>query len=520
MKSINSKDVQFYSPLINDYINGELKKKNIISWEYSEEQLINNTKNRRFSKEDRSVLVSAIQSQYQDLDLTESELNSIDLLGKNTTFTITTGHQLSLIGGPQFFYTKILDVINLAKKLSIKHEVNFVPVFWMATEDHDYEEISSVNLFGKKINCPGENKGPVGRISSSYFNDFLKEVNSVLGDGEIYAQIKSLINSSFNTSKTLAQATRIFVRGLFADKGLVIVDGDDTQLKNRARNIFESELCNKVAFHSVSAQIEKLQGYKIQVNPREINLFYMEDSIRQRILKNDFGYSTVDNNYNWTNSEMKELISASPDKISPNVLIRPLYQEVVLPNVAYMGGAGEIAYWLELEGMFKAFNVDFPIPIVRTSYFSASNKSICWLKELGVEFSDLFGNNDLLRNNVALKISDVEINFQEEENGLNELYAKLLEKALKIDSNLEKVILGEKKRAISALNNVEKRFVNAEKKKHEQTLNKLDNSIQKLFPNGSPMERVDSFIPLLANPNFEFIPVMDVFKGEICLIEY
>lgn len=518
MKSINSQDVSFYTPLINDYLKGELKNKNIVSWDYSESQIFENVKKRSFSPDQRDKLVSTLKQQYGSVELTTEEKTSLQLLEAENTFTITTGHQLSLIGGPQFFYTKILDVINLCKHLSGHEEYNFVPVFWMATEDHDYEEISSVNLFGKKISCPGENKGPVGRIDSAYFNSFLEEINSVLGDGEAFRKVKSMINEAFKNGTTLAEITRIFVRGLFADQGLLIIDGDDVLLKQQMKSIFLKELMEKSTFEKVGQQVDHLNGYKIQVSPREINLFYIEKDLRERIVENESGFQTVDGSYKWTNTELEELVENSPEKISPNVLLRPLYQEVVLPNVAYMGGAGEISYWLELESMFKEFEIDFPLPIVRTSYFIAPKKTMDWLDSIDVKFKDLFGNTDQLQNEVAKRISTVEINFSSEINQLKLMYEGLLSKAKSIDSNLNKVVLGEEKRALGALQNVEKRFVNAEKKKHEQTLNKLKSSINKLFPNGSPMERVDSFIPLLAKESFQFQSTLNPFEGDIVLL--
>ena len=145
MKVLNNQEVPFYPSLINDYINGDLNKKSIINWEYSESQILENTINRTFTQTERVLLVNVLQNQYKKLDLTVSEKVSLKLLENNSTFTITTGHQLNLLGGAQFFYTKILDVIRLSEKLTGSSNYDFVPVFWMATEDHDYDEISYVN---------------------------------------------------------------------------------------------------------------------------------------------------------------------------------------------------------------------------------------------------------------------------------------------------------------------------------------------------------------------------------------
>jgi bacillithiol biosynthesis cysteine-adding enzyme BshC len=518
MKVINSKEVEFYPSLINDYISGELNEKGIIDWEYSEDQVLKNAINRNFSKAQREILFDVLKEQYRNCKLTEEEEKSLSLLNSDNSYTITTGHQLNLLGGSQFFYTKILDVIRFSKKMSKDSKFDFVPVFWMATEDHDYEEISSVSLFGKKITCPGVNRGPVGRMSNSYFKDFLIEVETILGDGERFKKIKEIISTSFNESATLAEITRTFVRALFSDKGLLIIDGDHKALKQQFSKAVQQEVSHQTTFKAVNQQIALLANYKIQVNPREINLFYIEDNSRDRIVKTDNGYSTVANLKSWSLESFKKFTKSNAESISPNVLLRPLYQETILPNVAYMGGAGEISYWLELEPMFKEFDISFPLPIVRTSYFVVSEKQMNWLENKGVDFKDLFGNKDKLFNDLIKKIGSSEISLNFEKTELQDFYKKLLKKAKSISPDLEKVILGEEKRALGSLINVEKRFSNAEKKNHEQTISKLENIISKVFPNGSPMERVESFIPVIVREEFEFPEVENLFKGEIIVV--
>lgn len=518
MKVIKSKEVDFYPSLINDYISGELNKNGIIDWDYSESQVLENAKNRNFSKLQRQVLVSRLKAQYRNCQLSKAEEKSLSLLSMDTSYTITTGHQLSLIGGAQFFYTKILDVIRFSSKLSNTSEYNFVPIFWMATEDHDYEEISDVSLFGKKISCPGENRGPVGRIPNTYFIEFLREVASLLGSDDRFKEIKNKISDSFNNNKTLAEITRSFVRTLFSEQGLLIIDGDDEILKKQFSKIAIQEVNNQTSYKAVNKQISLLSNYKIQVKPRDINLFYIENKVRDRIIKTKVGFSTVNNLQNWTSSSFKDFAESNASSLSPNVLLRPLYQEIVLPNVAYVGGAGEISYWLELAPMFKCFDVQFPLPIVRTSYFVVAEKFLNWLENNEIEVKELFGNKDKLLNNFINSIGSSEISLEKEKEELEEFYKKLLKKAQSISTDLGKVVLGEEKRAFNALINVQKRFVNAEKKNHEQTILKLENIISKFFPNGVPMERVNSFIPLIVRLDFEFPENKYLFKGEIIIV--
>jgi bacillithiol biosynthesis cysteine-adding enzyme BshC len=503
MNSINSNSVKFYPKIIKDYLSGNLKSKNIVDWEYSLEQVKLNKK-RRYSSKTRSIVYQYFLNEYASFELTKKETLNIELFSKEGTFTITTGHQLMLLGGPMFFYTKIMDVIKLAKQTStIENPV--LPIFWMASEDHDYEEISTIKLFGKKITSHGNNKGPVGRIPKKQFDEFLKEVNYVLGEGEEFCEIKKLINKAFDSGKNLSQITKVFVRELFKDEGLLIIDPDCKELKTLFSEVAERELFEEVTFKSSKKHLEKLKSnYKLQVNPREINLFYIENEIRKRLIKTEGGFSTSDNSIFWTYSEMKNLIFDSPEKISPNVLLRAIYQEILLPDLAYVGGAGEISYWLELKPVFDAFQLDFPIPLVRSSYFVLKNKSYEWLRKKSIKLDSLFEDENLQINRLTKALSSNILSFENEKLYLQEFYSSLSLKGKNINPQLEKIVLGEEKRANSALKNVEKRFLNAEKKKHEQELLKLKIIIYKLFPEGKPMERVDSFIPFITKENFNF----------------
>ncbi len=509
MKLIDSNTVKFYPQIVTDYLSGSLKSENIVDWDYSLDQL-NVNKNQPFNSKIRAVVHQAFLNQYSNFELSQKESRNITLFSEEGTYTITTGHQLILLGGPMFFYTKIKDVIKLAKQAST-NENPVLPIFWMASEDHDYEEISSVDLFGKKISCPGENKGPVGRIDKTHFESFLIEVNHILGEGAEFSRIKQIINNAFISGENLSQITRRLVRELFKEEGLLILDADTKELKALFTEIIHKELFEQLTIKSSEKHINRLKSvYKVQVKPREINLFYIENGIRKRIVQTNEGFTTPDELLVWTNQEMKDLINFSPEKISPNVLLRPIYQELLLPNLAYVGGAGEIAYWLELKPVFNAFKVDFPIPLLRNSYFMISNKNADWLDENKIGLQTLFKDIDIQVNKLTKSLSSNILSFEEDFQFLKDFFLRLKLKGAEINPQLEKVVNGEEIRANSALKNVEKRFVNAEKKNREQELSKLKNITNKLFPFGKPMERVNSYIPFLVKDPVGFNQQIDV----------
>ena len=521
-KTVDFDSVNFYSKLIRDYLSGKLKENGIIDWIYSKEQLELNKK-RSYSFKTRKIVSDVLLDQYRSFSLTDEELKNLNLFKQESTFSVTTGHQLMLLGGPLFFYSKIMDVINLAKEISTSDNP-VVPFFWLASEDHDYKEISKINIFGKEVSCPGENKGPVGRLSSDNFQEFLNQINELLGSGEKYNEIKSVINKSFNEGTTLSEITRTLVRELFKHEGLLIIDGDDSRLKRLFAPFARRELKDKVALKSSKKIIDRLsREYKIQVNPREINLFYMEDTIRLRLVEKNGTFSTPNGEYSWSISEMDEILFDSPEKISPNVVLRPLYQEIILPNLAYVGGAGEISYWLELKPMFDTYNVDFPLPLVRQANFLIKEKSFNWIADNGLNIEDLFGDLELLVNSFTKLISKDELNFSPEFDELKSFYERLISKGKSINPQLEKVVLGEEKRVLASFKNLEKRFLNANKQKYQVQINKLISIHSKLFPNGVPMERVDSYMSYLSQYPRSFNDLLsnnkqDLFSKKINII--
>ncbi|MBL7886151.1 MAG: bacillithiol biosynthesis cysteine-adding enzyme BshC, partial [Flavobacterium sp.] len=316
----------------------------------------------------RQVLVAELEKQYLNFEVSEATSKNIQLLNHSNTFTITTGHQLNLFTGPLYFLYKIISTINLCKELKLAYpDFNFVPIYWMATEDHDFDEINYFNFRDKKIKWNRESFGPVGRLSTDVLEDVLKQFSDELGIGDNATFLRELFQKSYLEHSNLADATRFLANELFKNEGLVILDGDSTALKQLFIPYIKEELLNQTSYQNVSETIRQLNDYTIQVNPREINLFYIEDNLRERIVFENGKFKVNTTKIEFTSEEIISELENHPEKFSPNVILRPLYQEVILPNLCYIGGGGEIAYWLELKSNFEAFKVTFPILLVRNS---------------------------------------------------------------------------------------------------------------------------------------------------------
>jgi len=380
----------YFIPLIVDYLNQKSELKSL----YNRFPTIENFKHQleekgeNFPIENRKILVDSLKKQHTNFQISEATSNNIELLNQPNTYTITTGHQLNLLTGPLYFIYKIITVINLTKELKAAYpEHNFVPIYWMATEDHDFEEINFFNFKNKKIEWKKESKGPVGRLNTQGMDLVFDAFSSELGLGNNAYYLRDLFKKAYLEHDNLADATRYLTYKLFEKEGLVIVDGDDTELKKIFIPFAKDELLHQTSFKKVNETLSPLKDYSIQVNPREINLFYIQDQLRERIIYENGNYNINNTLLSFSESELLTELENNPENFSPNVILRPLYQELVLPNLCYIGGGGEIAYWLELKSNFEAHKITFPILLVRNSVLLVTKKQLSKLEKLNLIFS-------------------------------------------------------------------------------------------------------------------------------------
>jgi bacillithiol synthase len=453
-------------------------------------------KKKSFPLENRRLLVSALRRQYGGMKLSKLVEENIQLLEDERTFTLTTGHQLNIFTGPLYFIYKIVTVINACEKLkAIYPEFNFVPVYWMASEDHDYDEIKYFKLYGKKYVWETEQQGAVGRFSPNGLSNLADEIP---GDNTVFKE-------AYSKYKTLSDAVRHYVNKLFASHGLVVVDADDKDLKRVLIPAIEQDIfqdVNKACVDKATSELEDL-GYKTQVFCRDINFFYLDDHVRSRIEKSGKEYTVVDTNISFTAEELHKLIKNEPEKFSPNVILRPLYQEMILPNLAYIGGPAEVIYWLQLKQVFETSNIPFPILMPRN--FAMVIDQEIWRKfqKTGLALKDIFEEKNYLFNHWVLKHSPRNITVGAERTSVSELFEQLRNRAEQVDRTLSGFVGAEGKRALNSLEKIERKLLRAEKRLHADKLRQIEFVKDALFPNGSLQERTDNFLNFYQqDPNF------------------
>jgi bacillithiol biosynthesis cysteine-adding enzyme BshC len=339
-------------------------------------------KSKNYLHSNRKLLQSVLIPKYIELENNAQAIENIQKLTEENCFTITTGHQLSLLSGPIYFIYKILHVIKQCEELKKIHpNYHFVPVFWMASEDHDFEEIKTISIFGKSLNWETKQTGAVGRMNLAELQktlDDFKQLFNNTSSNEIF----DLINKM--DGKTYGEAFFNFIHAMFSEFGLVIIDGDQKEFKKSFGSIMQLEIETKFSHKAVIQTSEKLSksNYKIQVNPREINLFYLSEKRRERILPIGSNFGIGEKLF--TKKEILDLIEIKTESFSPNVILRPLYQEFLLPNLCYVGGTNELNYWLQLKQVFESAGILYPLIQARTSALWIDNSSIEKIKKFNL----------------------------------------------------------------------------------------------------------------------------------------
>jgi bacillithiol biosynthesis cysteine-adding enzyme BshC len=513
-----------FLPVVTDYLKQDPK----LSLYYSFPptitgfaQLIHQKKN----TVNRNLLVQVLKEQYFSIKTQVSSIKTqksviesdsflkvdqnIEHLLKESTYTITTGHQLNIFTGPLYFIYKIVTVIKLADDLKkALPEYNFVPIYWMATEDHDFEEINHTKLGEKKIVWENSAKGAAGRLNPGSMQRVVKEYQNSLGKSDNAARLSSIISHAYANHTSLADATRYIVNALFGEFGLVILDSDNKQLKQLFAPIIEQDIFEQNSYREINKSSKNLQeqGYKTGVNAREINFFYLEDGLRERIEYKNGKYYILNTDLCFSKDELSKEINSHPEKFSPNVVLRPLYQELILPNLAYIGGGAEIAYWLQFKKSFNFYNIDFPVLILRNSALLADQSIEDKLKKLDLTFRDIFKDTEQLKKEWVLKHSKHNLTLADEWKELQVTFEKIKVRSSKIDPTLEASTEAVSARLHKALLNLEKKLVRAEKRNHSSVLSQIENIKNKLFPNGILQERTENFGLFYVKYGDEFIP--------------
>lgn len=481
-----------FSPVFLDYLEANPS----LSPFYNEAPHLENfgsrIRSRKFPDAARNTLYEALSEQYRGINPSPQLSRHLALLKEKNTFTVTTGHQLNIFSGPLYFIYKIVTVINCCKKLKAQYPgYHFVPVYWMASEDHDFEEINHFTLFGKVHTWKTEQKGAVGRFSPKSIARILEEM----------PEKPELFEKAYLKHDTLADATRYFVNELFGEYGLVVVDGDNKRLKSAFAGIIKEDILHQTSnplVEKTSGLLSEM-GYKTPVHPREINFFYLKEGLRERIIKEGDLFKIHNTGITFSATEIVREVEEHPERFSPNVVLRPVYQEKILPNLAYIGGPAEVAYWLQFKAVFDHFQIPFPIVMPR-NFALIINKTVARkFHKLGISLSDIFMDRQALKNKFIAAHAENGITLEKEKEAIAAVFDGMKKKAGKIDKSLTGFIGSEESKSLKSVDNIARRLKKSEEQKHQTALQQLENMKEKLFPGGRLQERTENFLNFYIN---------------------
>ncbi len=475
---------------------------------------------------DRERLFEVLSEQYQAIckDFFESDEHqpvaaNIRALKRDHAYTVTTGHQLNILGGPLFYFYKIASTIHLANQLKDRFpDYDFVPVYWMGSEDHDFDEINNIHLMGETYTWEKPMDGSVGALDPSSLKSLVEAIKTNIREQEAFQPLAELWEYAFDSFSTYSMAVRYWIHQLFKDYGLVILDPNDTRLKQAMIGVFEEDLTSQSHEKLVNKWQESLSGYDLPVNPRPINLFYSEKGLRERIVQNGQGYEVLNTDRKYSKEELLKMLHHDPGFFSPNVVLRPLYQQIILPNLAYIGGTNEIAYWLELKGIFNHHKVFFPQLLVRKSVLWVGKGIRKKMDKFNLTEKDLFRPVDeVVREYVAGKEDTAP--FEDKIKSLREEYESLMTICEDYNDEMKWPIIELAKQHLKDLEKLRKDTRKLVKKRNEKDINQIYKIYNALFPDGIPQERYENFIPYYTRFGQDFFTRLvrdcDPYKQEL-----
>jgi len=514
---ISYKQTGYFSKMVTDYIAGEEKLRPFFNHPVTKDGIKAAIEKRISFPTDRQLLVEILSRQYQDVELNGRQKHYLQQLSSDNTFTICTAHQPNIFTGYLYFIFKILHIIKLAEELQIEiPEQNFVPVYYMGSEDADLDELGHVFINGEKFEWATKQTGAVGRMKVD--KALIQLIETVSGQLLVFpfgAEIIALMKQCYKEQVTIEQATFKLVNELFAAYGLLILLPDSDLVKRAFIPVIKKELTTRFSNKAVEKTVSQFPAvYKAQASGREINLFYLLDNKRERIEQSGETFLIINTTLKFTLQQLLQELNDHPERFSPNVILRPVLQEFILPGIAFIGGGGEIAYWLELKKVFEAVEVPYPMLIVRNSFMFVNKESQGIVEKLKLDYVGLFKPALEQLNQLVQRDSVVQLDLEKEKQQLTELYEQLKNISGSIDVTLKTHTSALFTQALNKINALEKKMLSAERKKFEAQQRQLQKLRKELFPNNNLQERVVNIMPFYAAWGKNFIEmIFDNSKG-------
>ena len=498
---IDYRQTGYFSKMVTDYLAADEKLQPFYKHPVSVEGIKAAIGERRQFDTDRKLLVEQLLVQYAGMEVADAVKTNINSLLNENTFTVCTAHQPNIFTGHLYFIYKILHAVKLSAALHQQIPgCNFIPVYYMGSEDADLDELGHIYLNGDKLQWNTQQTGAVGRMIVD--KDLVRIIETISGQLTIHPfgdEIVSLMSSCYKEGVTVEMATFRLVNELFAPFGLVILLPDNALLKKAFIPVIEKELTEEFSHPVVQETVSRFPSeYKVQPTGRQLNMFYLTGDKRERIEKSGEQWLVLNSDLQFSKKELISELQQHPERFSPNVILRPVFQEFILPNVLFIGGGGEIAYWLQLKNVFGAVKVPYPVLVLRNSFMLIDKNQQHIIKKWNLGFTTLFKSELDIMNELVKRDCTIQLNLDNEKEELNKIYDRLKTIAGLADSTLQHHTEALQTKALKRIAVLEKKMMGAERKKRKAEENQLHKLKTQLFPNNNLQERVENVMPLYA----------------------
>lgn len=454
----------------------------------------------------RTQVTEILSEQNRRYGCGERSLENIRKLGEETTFAVVTGQQLGILGGPLYTIYKTITALKLAGELNRRFTgFHFVPVFWLEGEDHDFNEVNGITFLNQE-NSPvrtqylPHGKPPeknVGAVSEIIFDDFLstflQNTEEGFSDSEFRKPLFQIIRQYYLSGVSFNDAFARLMNYFFEDSGLVFVSAHDIRLKKMLTPIFQHEIQNypRISQLMIERSAELEISYHAQIKANALNLFCFHKGGRYHIQPREEGFALKGIRQQFSTEELLRISTDTPELLSPNVALRPLCQDTILPTVAYVGGPSEIAYFAQLEPLYKLFGVTMPIIYPRASATIIEPKVGKILEKYELDLGDIFEGYEHVSKHVLEMISEVNIEelFTDASTRIKDLIGEMKFGLQYIDPTLQGPLDSTQEKMESILAVLKAKASAAQQTKHETALRQLQKINHIIYPNNNFQER-------------------------------
>src|SRR2546426_7421759 len=468
----------------------------------------------RYDSASRERVSPVLEAQNKNWGASAKALENIARLGAGTAAVIT-GQQVGLFGGPLFAIFKALTAIKLADQATAAG-VDCVPVFWLATTDHDLAEINNIKipgpdsvLHGLTAPTQGVPDAPVGSVSfGQEIEPVVEAAAQLLGESEVVGWLRESYRAGENLGSAFA---RLFTR-LFADWGVILLDTSDPELHAIASPIYVGAVDRVRELNDgLLARGEELErsGYhqQVKVTPSSTLLFALHEGARVAVHRDSSGEDFSFAQEKLSRSDLLQRIESSPGDFTPNVLLRPVIQDYLLPTLAYVGGSAEIAYFAQVDIIYRALLGRTTPAIPRFSATLVEPRAQSLLERYGLGLKDIFHGPELLREELARRTlpQDLQAAFERAEATLKDSMSSISRELSRLDKTLVESAENAGSKIRHQLEQLRARAARAELRQSEVLARHANLLSNTLYPNKTLQEREVAGIYFIFRYGREFL---------------